>query len=502
MPAAAPVDHRLRALRLISSGLVLAALAFPACTSESPEEVVRRYVTSWSRGDAAVRATVSGPDAEQLVERIGVVRSFVAGRPRLVDHRRDGNEVSATVALPMKGGPELRLSIAVTVDGGRIRAEPTAFDRRLTSWREVRIESQSIPSGRLLDRFGAPLDARQRAALIDAVRPVFGERLGGGTAYQLWAGNEVLDAVEVVPAGDVTLAIDPAMESAALGAIGDKHGRALVVIDAATGEVVAFASDDADGRPLAVTAIPVGSVFKVATAAAALLEGRSPDDAVPCPAAAVIEERSVVNASQFDLGDLSLRRAFALSCNTSFAQLGVDLGGDAVVGAARSLGFDTRFAGVEPAAIDAPDSGEEEAAFGFGAAGIEVSPVILASVTATIGAGGIARAPSWVPTVSPGERVIEEGVAASLIEMMHDAVENGTAQRAAVEGVDVAAKTGTPRRIVDGVAVDDGLTVAVVRLDGRVFGVAAVVLEGDTGSKSAAPLIADFIRSISSKFPT
>ena len=74
--------------------------------------------------------------------------------------------------------------------------------------------------------------------------------------------------------------------------------------------------------------------------------------------------------------------------------------------------------------------------------------------------------------------------------------EHGPVLLGSFVGFGVAAKTGTPRRIMEGKAVDDGLTVAVVEVDGRVLGVAAVVLEGQTGSTSAAPLIGRFVRAL------
>lgn len=454
--------------------------------------MVERYVASWE-DETTLRSTLTGPDADRLADRITAVRPHLARAPRFRATNESGDRVDGEVRLELEGDQELAFPIRARVTDGRVVASPSALHAELRFWRPVVMQREDTPSGRLLARDGSPLDADRDAALRATVHPVFAGRLGGGSSYRLLADGVVLEEVTVEPAVDVTLALDPEVQDAAAGAATTAPGRALVVVDASTGEVVAFAGGVDEEAALGSRAIPVGSVFKIATATAALIDGRSPDATVNCPAADVVGERSVVNASQFDLGELSIRRAFALSCNTAFARLGLELGSD-VYDAAISLGFGAELAGTEDATLDAPSSDAEAAAFGFGAEGSEVSAVALASVAATIGNGGIAQALTWEASAGPSRRAISPAVAASLLDLMHDTVANGTAQSAAVAGVDIAAKTGTPRRIVDGKAIDDGLTVAVVTLpDGRTYGVAAVVLEGETGSKSAAPLSADFV---------
>lgn len=476
--------------------LVLVALVDPATSVRevTPAGAVAAYAASWARDDTAVRATITGPETDDLVRRIAVIRPHLVADPAFLVDEATEEGAAGVIVLPVARDAELHLPITAVVEEGRVRADPSALARPLRAWPEVAFDSHYETPGRLLDREGAPLDPDRDASLLATLGPVFTERLGGGWSYRLTGDGDVLAAREVPPAADVRLALDPEVQAAAAAAVGGGERRALVAVDASTGQVVAFAGGSVDGRALGATASPVGSVFKIATATAALLTGRMPEDTVRCPAADIVEGRAVANASNLELGELSLRRAFALSCNTTFSRLGADLGGTRVHDAAVALGFTARLSGTEAGRVDEPGSGEEAAALGFGASGADATPVALASVAATLADGGVRRAPTWEAGDAPGRQVVRRSVAEALVAMMRDAVENGTAQRAGVPGVDVAAKTGTPRRIVGGVAVDDGLTVAVVRGDGRVLGIAAVVLEGGAGGRSAAPLIADFVR--------
>lgn len=428
------------------------------------------------------------------MRRIAVLRPHLVGSPTFDLETVTGNRVEGVVLLPVAPDADLRLAISASVREGRVRAEPSALARNLRRWPEIAFERRWVTPGRLLDRTGTPLDPDRDEALLATVRSVFRDRLGGGWSYRLTGDGAVLAALEPASPSDVRLALEPRVQDAAVAALAGAGDRALVAVDPSTGRVVAFAGGRVADRALGATAVPVGSVFKIATAAAALLNGWSPEDLVACPGADVVEGRAVQNANRVDVGEVSLRRAFALSCNTTFARLGAELGAERVRDAAVALGFTGRLAGVEPGRVDDARSSEAVVALSFGASGIEASPVALASVMATLANEGLRRPPTWDQQRTVARRGLPPAVAGDLLDMMRDAVENGTAQRAAAPGADVAAKTGTPQRTVDGGVVEDGLTVAVVRSGGHVLGVAALVLEGGAGGRSAAPLVSEFAR--------
>jgi cell division protein FtsI/penicillin-binding protein 2/cell division protein FtsW (lipid II flippase) len=241
---------------------------------------------------------------------------------------------------------------------------------------------------------------------------------------------------------------------------------AVVVMDAASGDVLAMASAPAPDPPGARTAAPTpdelldraryglyppGSTFKLVTAIAALnlnpgLKHRTflchtlPDGR----AGATIAGWN--RAIKDDIGDhahgtLDMERAIAVSCNAYFAQLGVhDVGSKALAETAARLG------------ISAGDTANLRRALPFAAYGqgeVLISPFKMARVAATIASGGKMPEGRWVTDASntrtdgPVE-ALPAGEAAFIAGAMRRVVTEGTARNAmAGEPIPVAGKTGT-----------------------------------------------------------
>ena len=67
---------------------------------------------------------------------------------------------------------------------------------------------------------------------------------------------------------------------------------------------------------------PPGSTFKIITAGAAIeRDMATPNTLLGCPGTVDIGHRTVPNYGGFDLGTVPMSRAFASSCNTTFAEL-------------------------------------------------------------------------------------------------------------------------------------------------------------------------------------
>ncbi len=301
----------------------------------------------------------------------------------------------------------------------------------------------------------------------------------------------VIDEVQTDPSSPVETTLDTtiqrAVENALLGVDGSV---AIVVVDGSDGAIVASASRPLTGYDRARTGrYPPGSTFKTVTLEAALATGMDLDDEVSCPANTVVGGLAVTNAGDLALGTTTLGEAFAASCNTTFAHLAADLGGEALAEAAERFGFNT-----EPSLpLDAfggsfPEPGDtaEVAAAGFGQARVEASPLHLATMAAAL-AEGVWHPPYLLLDDGPGAaRPLATGAAERLRAAYRRVVTDGTGGAAAVDGVEVGGKTGTAQN-VDG--ADHAWFTGTI--DG--LGFAVLVEGGGSGSEVAAPLAGRFV---------
>jgi peptidoglycan glycosyltransferase len=207
---------------------------------------------------------------------------------------------------------------------------------------------------------------------------------------------------------------------------------------------------------------------------------------------------------------MTLDDAMRISCNTAFAQLGVQLGADALRNQAEAFGFDTDLSiPLTVARSRFPADGAidqaQTALSAIGQYDVRVTPLQVAMLAATIANGGTEMKPYLVATVrdqdltvvdttSPTElgRPISPATAAALRDMMLNVVTNGTGTSAQIPGVQVAGKTGTAQT-TDGAAPHAWFTAFAPAIAPRIA-VAVVVEHGGslgseaTGGKVAAPI--------------
>jgi cell division protein FtsI/penicillin-binding protein 2 len=187
----------------------------------------------------------------------------------------------------------------------------------------------------------------------------------------------------------------------------------------------------------------------------------------------------VPNADRFDLGTVPLTRAFARSCNTTFATIGAGLAPGGLTAAALQLGLGADFAvptltTITGAVPDAPEL-VQRAENAFGQGRVLASPLGMALVAATVARGGPVvpqllpdRATEVTRPATPPDPAALEQVR----EMMRAVVTEGTAT--ALNGLgEVRGKTGTAEFTDDGsrahgwfVGYRGDLAVAVLVVDG------------------------------------
>lgn len=304
-----------------------------------------------------------------------------------------------------------------------------------------------------------PTDDHFAPALINEVKKAVVDQLDGEAGWRVVSVNQngvdvaVLHEVEPSPAPSISISLDRAVQDAAQHAVDTQPGKAMiVVIKPSTGELLAVAQNgaaDADG-PVATTGLyPPGSTFKMVTAGAAIeRDMATPNTLLGCPGEIDIGHRTIPNYGGFDLGVVPMSRAFASSCNTTFAELASRMPPRGLSQAAvrYGLGLDYQLDGITtvtgsvPPTVDLAERTED----GFGQGKVLASPFGMALVAATVAAGKtpVPRLIEGRPTTVKGDTTpITPKMLDGLRPMMRLVVTNGTATDIADCGA-VFGKTG------------------------------------------------------------
>ncbi|OBB17767.1 penicillin-binding protein [Mycobacteriaceae bacterium 1482268.1] len=305
-----------------------------------------------------------------------------------------------------------------------------------------------------------PTDEHFAPAIISEVKKSVVDDLDGQPGWRVVSVNQngvdvaVLNEVPSAPAPSITISLDRAVQDAAQNAVDGVGGKKamIVAIKPSTGEILAVAQNsaaDADG-PAATTGLyPPGSTFKIVTAGAAIeRDMATPNTLLGCPGTLDIGQRTIPNYGGFDLGTVPMSRAFASSCNTTFAELASHLPPRGLTQAAAQYGIgpDYQIQGIPTVSGSVPPTVNlaERTEDGFGQGKVLVSPFGMAMAAATVAAG---KTP--VPQLIDGRQTTITGdrteITAKMLDglrpMMQLVVTNGTAKD--LNGVgDVRGKTG------------------------------------------------------------
>jgi cell division protein FtsI/penicillin-binding protein 2 len=270
----------------------------------------------------------------------------------------------------------------------------------------------------------------------------FDERLAGTPGGVLYAGTRIVARKAPQKGQPVRTSIDPKLQRAAIDALAGRYGG-VAAVHPSSGEVLALAGI-AQSAPQ-----PPGSTFKIITLAGVLDEKIVKRSATfPVQTETKIEGVAIQNANGESCGG-SLRVSFAHSCNSVFAPLGAQLGAEKLVQFAERFGFnqDPGLKGAARSTIPvAPEIGDDLAvgSSAIGQGKVLATPLQMALVAATIGAGGMHPKPTLLKGDDPQRiRATSASAARTIKSYMRTVVTDGTGGLAALDKVKVAGKTGT-----------------------------------------------------------
>jgi peptidoglycan glycosyltransferase len=292
--------------------------------------------------------------------------------------------------------------------------------------------------------------------------------------------------------GDLTLTVRDDLQRVATEQLGQREGS-VVALDPRTGEILTMVSfpsydpnvlanhdttaaaiaqellDQSPEKPRLSRAYQErffpGSTFKVVTATAGILHGGVTPEAPVYPTTSSYTPPGTVRPIR-NFGGAScggaLFEILRVSCNTAFAQMGVETGPDPMIEVAEGFGFNQTVPIdlTRPARSNFPTDFEQNlpalAQSSIGQNDVAATPLQMAMVAAAVANGGQVMTPHVLRDVrNPDGNVVDtydpdvwttamDGATSDLMrEAMRGVVESGTATRLAVPGFEVGGKTGT-----------------------------------------------------------
>ncbi|MGW3786331.1 peptidoglycan D,D-transpeptidase FtsI family protein [Micromonospora chokoriensis] len=283
-----------------------------------------------------------------------------------------------------------------------------------------------------------------------------------------------------------------------------------------------------NNRALSET-LPPGSTFKIVVAAAALENGVTKTTQIPAGSSYTppTSGTPIRNAAPSICPEakVTLLEAVTESCNTGFAQLGVQLGADALKEKARQFGFEQDDLTVGQLGEDGlptaasrtgdmqnPDGTTDPAALAQSSIGqnnVRMTPLEGAMIAGSIANGGKQMRPYLVRQLLAPDRTtsyytangrelrqpVSSQVATDLRDMMVSVVQKGTGRKAAFSGYTVGGKTGTAQSAPD--RPDHGWFIGfAMDKNGNPVSAVCVMLEqaGPGGSAEAARIAGQIMR--------
>jgi hypothetical protein len=490
-------------------------------SADEVKETTGKFFAAWEKGDAATAATYTNNDpvAESLLTAYGQAAHI--GDVKITPGAASGATVPYTVQAKVeyegKSEPltyKSRLTVVRGVSTGKalVDWQPSVIHPKLRRDDTLVTGESANPPIEAVDRNGTVLTKEKYPSLgpiLDALRDQYGDKAGGTPGVELVirhadeaaADTPLLTLAKGKP-GKLETTISASAQAAAEKAVKQYKQSSVVAVKPSTGEVLAVANHRTDAFNAAFEGrVAPGSTMKIITAAMLIDNGvTSMNGPAPCPDTAVWQSQTFKNITDMKSNEgASLANSFMRSCNTAFIKL-IDekpLTDESLTTEAQTrfgLGRDDWKTGIVSFDGNIPAvSGPDRAANAIGQGQVQMSPLNMASVTATAITGEFRQPYLVSPELDDREiataKGLPSGTADQLKQMMRLTATQGTAAEAmAGLGGDIGAKTGSAE--VDGQAVSNSWFTGF-RND---IAAAAMTEEGGHGGDAAGPIVAAVLR--------
>ncbi|MBQ8588775.1 MAG: penicillin-binding protein 2 [Clostridia bacterium] len=312
---------------------------------------------------------------------------------------------------------------------------------------------------------------------------------------------------------------------------------AVVVMDTSTCRVLAMASSpgydrnditkhlDSDKGELinrCVSSYNAGSIFKIITLCAAV-DNLKLRNVYKCDGFMDIGEHTFGCHKAEGHGELGGTDSLAQSCNCAFYTMGMDLGSNAILNAARSFGIGEpllNLSDFEESTGNVPLGAEDSACgavnFAIGQGEILITPLQAANMACIIANSGVRKSVNLVEGIADSRgrlkqslikndeiRVTSIYAAEILKNAMQRAVSEGTGKALASNPARIAGKTGTAETgwVKDGRSLVHGWFCGFFPYDSPRYAMAVLAEDGGSGAASAAPIFGQIAEEIIKIYP-
>ncbi|CCK29501.1 penicillin-binding protein transpeptidase [Streptomyces davaonensis JCM 4913] len=484
-------------------------------SEDEVEETSEKFFAAWEKGQAVQAASYTdfAEAAEPLLTAYGEAAHItdVTITPKAANGGVVPFSVKAKVSYDgtskaLAYDSELKVVRGKTSGRALVDWDPAVVHPELKKDDTLVTGESASPPIEAVDRDGQVLTKAKYPSLgpiLDTLRERYGDKAGGSPGVELVirhaaegvADTPLLTLAEGKP-GKLPTTLSAGVQAAAEKAVKSYPDASVVAVKPSTGEVLAVANHRKDAFNAAFEGrVAPGSTMKIITAAMLIDNGvASMNGPAPCPDTATWQSQTFKNLPGLEANmSATLANTFMRSCNTGFIKL-VDeepLTDASLMTEAQErfgLGRDNWKTGIISFDGSVPASaGPDRAANAIGQGEVQMSPLNMASVTATAITGTF-RQPYLVSPDLDGRELatakgLEANTAGQLKQMMRLTATQGTAQ-GVMQGLggDIGAKTGSAE--VDGQDANSWFT--GFRDD---VAAAAMSVSGGRGGEAAGPIV-------------